>query len=588
MKHRLSKTSKMIIAISSITLLMIILYILFAQYTIKEYEIISEETENLYAEKIISSSDRTLKSYINRYTQELEFLLRQSYFCEEEKRILEEGTPNDLLEFFQKNMIYKDLPYTSMIAIDNDTIILSYDLSKGQILPGDIITTINRNGCICAGKDGNAYLSFCKRSENGVVYGLFIELDDFFRETLGEYDQSEYYEISLYDANNGYFAYQEGNATYAIKENSEKIGEAHGLNYIKQTYDTGTISTSFYQNSGYISGESYRARIHSIPAPLTNNGRLSIAVSINYDVLSAPLHKVIQQTIYASIFVTAFLLICIFALFLILRKHNETLLQINALKEKNHELSLLHEQMNTNLHHQRLETIGTLTSGIAHEFNNLLTPIMGYSIMAIDKIDSEDSHDILQDYLTQIYDSASRAKTLIRRISDLSRKNSDLTMKPSLFDSMVKKGIETALAAKPTNIQVKIQLQAKDVSITANALQISQMVLNLVLNAVQALQHIPDGMITIHSYFKENKVFLSISDNGPGIAPEDHAKVFEPFYTTKETGKGTGLGLAIVQQIVEEHSGTIELQNSPERGASFLIAFPAQITVSSEALEDQL
>lgn len=588
MKHHLSKTSKMIIAISSITLLMIILYILFAQYTIKEYEIISQETENLYAEKIISSSDRTLKSYINRYSQELEFLLRQSYFCEEEKRILDEGTPNDLLEFFQKNMIYKDLPYTSMIAIDNDTIILSYDLSKGQILPGDIITTINRNGCICAGKAGNAYLSFCKRSENGVVYGLFIELDDFFRETLGEYDQSEYYEISLYDANNGYFAYQEGNATYAIKENSEKIGEAHGLNYIKQAYDTGTISSSFYQNSGYISGESYRARIHSIPAPLTNNGRLSIAVSINYDVLSAPLHKVIQQTIYASIFVTVFLLICIFALFLILRKHNETLLQINALKEKNHELSLLHEQMNTNLHHQRLETIGTLTSGIAHEFNNLLTPIMGYSIMAIDKIDSEDSHDILQDYLTQIYDSASRAKTLIRRISDLSRKNSDLTMKPSLFDPMVKKGIETALAAKPTNIQVKIQLQAKDVSITANALQISQMVLNLVLNAVQALQHIPDGMITIHSYFKENKVFLSISDNGPGIAPEDHAKVFEPFYTTKETGKGTGLGLAIVQQIVEEHSGTIELQNSPERGASFLIAFPAQITVSSEALEDQL
>lgn len=574
--NTLHKNKKMYILTGVIAALLVIFYALFAWYTVGKYELISEQIESLYAEKIIASSDRTLKSYIDRYQEELTYIIHRKDFQAQEAKILEEGTPDALLDYFKEQMVPGDLSYTDMVAIDNDTIVLSYDLSKGQILRKDIIQTINRGGCICAGKGGEAYLAFYERSENGVVYGLFINLAEFFETALGKTDETENYEISLYDAKNPYYVYQMKDVVHAEQEPSEKVFKEKGLSYIQEAYEENKVTTNFYQNRNYGSGKLYRARIHSMPAYQTDNQLLSIAVSINYDKISAPAYVVIRRMIYAAVFIVICLIVFVMSMFYIIYRHNESLMEINNLKVKNRELSLLHDQMNDNLHHQRLETIGTLTSGIAHEFNNLLSPIMGYSVMALDVAEGEGEKEDLEDYLVEIYNSTKNAKTLIRRISDLSRKNSDMTIMQVEFDPLIRKEMEAIIATKPSNMIVNVNYQAEDAMITANPMQVSQMVLNLVINSIQAIQEAGNktGEITVVTSCDTERVSLKVQDNGPGISKENLEKIYEPFFTTKEAGKGTGLGLAIVQQVVEEHRGTIEVQSEVGTGTTFSITFP--------------
>ena len=106
-----------------------------------------------------------------------------------------------------------------------------------------------------------------------------------------------------------------------------------------------------------------------------------------------------------------------------------------------------------------------------------------------------------------------------------------------------------------------------------NETQLSQMLLNLVLNAFQAMEN-RKGTVTVYSGLEDDQVELRVSDTGTGIPEEIKKQIFEPFFTTKEAGKGTGLGLAIVQQVVEEHKGSIKVQSQEGMGSEFIVKLP--------------
>lgn len=251
--------------------------------------------------------------------------------------------------------------------------------------------------------------------------------------------------------------------------------------------------------------------------------------------------------------------------------------EARALREKNDAMESLLQKTRELAHHQRLETLGTLTSSIAHEFNNLLTPIMGYSLMALEKLQPEEE---LYDDLLEIYQSSRKAKTIISRLSDLSRKGTESVFRPIFPDELVRKTLDVAMPAKPKPVEVKLNLNCWDQRITANEIQIQQLLLNLILNAFQAMGE-NGGLLTISTSFDESNVRFEVKDTGCGIPKEMQHKIFEPFFTTKESGKGTGLGLAIAAQVVEDHKGKIKVHSHVGEGTSMVVSIPRNRTVDT-------
>ena len=133
--------------------------------------------------------------------------------------------------------------------------------------------------------------------------------------------------------------------------------------------------------------------------------------------------------------------------------------------------------------------------------------------------------------------------------------------------------VRVAEPAKGENIQVQMNLNCWDQRLEANEIQLSQLILNLILNSFHAMETM-GGILTITTSFDESHIQLQVTDTGCGISRENQPKIFEPFFTTKETGKGTGLGLAIVAQVVEDHRGTIRVRSKEGSGTTFLVRLP--------------
>ena len=298
-----------------------------------------------------------------------------------------------------------------------------------------------------------------------------------------------------------------------------------------------------------------------------------------------PLYPQVMEHIYleaaeksTQLLVRSFVSILLGLLFLLLhagilyaenRKAAKELRQLNERQKKLEEINRQTQQL---AHHQRLETIGTLTSSISHEFNNLLTPIMSYSLMTLEKLPPEEEE--LADNLIEIFNASEKAKEIISRLSDLSRKNSPNTFRSLSLDALVQRTLSVAMPAKPKGVEVKLNLNCWDQRIRANEIQITQLLLNLILNAFHAMEE--TGMLVIDTSFDEQYVNLSVTDSGRGIPENIREKIFEPFFTTKDSSKGTGLGLAIAAQVVEDHAGTIQVTSKPGEGTTFTVRIPRQ------------
>lgn len=220
------------------------------------------------------------------------------------------------------------------------------------------------------------------------------------------------------------------------------------------------------------------------------------------------------------------------------------------------------------VHAEKLSTLGIFATGIAHEFNNPLHGIMGFA----QHLQGETDPAVINEYSQEIV-------TLTRRLSEMTKglnlyarasQLSDLlpVQIPQLLDEAVK------MAAFSTVLdEVSIVRQYEPVpDMHANPNELNQVFVNLILNAVQAMN--ARGCLTLSAGVENKNLLVRIQDTGPGIAPQDLAKIFAPFFTTKERGKGTGLGLYVVQTLVKKYGGSIEPISQPGNGTTFRIQFP--------------
>lgn len=229
-------------------------------------------------------------------------------------------------------------------------------------------------------------------------------------------------------------------------------------------------------------------------------------------------------------------------------------------------------ELQAQLHHsQRLEALGTLAGGLAHDLNNVLVPILALTQMTARRLPQGSQE---QRNLETVLKSVERAKDLVARILTFSRKG---TLGVSEFNlgAVIPEGLEMLRALIPTTIDIRTELQPVP-AMRGDPGQWHQVLMNLLTNAAHAIGF-HRGRITVElGPHEKGGIRFAVRDTGAGMDEETRRRALEPFFTTRKVGEGTGLGLSVVHGIVTAHGGAIEIETAPGQGTCFSIILPVR------------
>lgn len=443
--------------------------------------------------------------------------------------------------------------------------------------------------------NGEVYLLLKRESSNGDVLSFVIDSKGYFQTLV----------LNLRLGTSGYIVVKDSRGTILMHPSDEQLG-IHVIEGRHQIYPEADLNSLTEMTAGQLSGEegieeyySYwwlepdMPRVKKISAytPIyIGDDFLVVSAVIAYDDLYAPLAEGVFKLL--MVFLGAFVTITVIAWCLVrlMLQRRKDIQEIAYLTELNQILEEMHQSEETTAHQQRLQIIGTMTGGVAHEFNNLLTPIMGYAELLLLELAESDSPD-LYDYVEEIYEASAKAKEIIQQISSLSRKNMETVYKNINAEKILKRAIKMVISVCPANVRLIEDVDFKNAYILGNETQINQMILNIAVNAIHAIGH-QEGTITIKGTIVESTdpelykfsssirdnwsryIRIDIADTGCGMSEEILNQIFDPFFTTKRDRKGTGLGLTLVEQIVRSHKGYAYVKSRLEEGSVFRIYLP--------------
>lgn len=565
-----SRRSLLFFLVPALSLGIIILGLILSIQAFQRGQKLTLTSQDSQLMKTAQSVDNDIIGHFNWYSSDFCFLIRRSGLDVYQRAWLTgQDDGSSLVAYLKDSPLLQLRGITAMVAVQDDQAILSTDgrldytflTSLGMV--GETEVGISRDG------DGKLYVSMFLTWEE-VDYAILIDGEEFFATTEEQSAAGPNDRLLLLDSTGQYYFHRDQNGAHIhpVAELLETGSDHPGLERLQSAQESGKAVIDFYDiQEG--NGDSYTARLVALPASGNINGCFTVGLFNNYDETSRPLQTNFIHMMLCGGLIMLGVLLFLFFILQIRRQSRQVEEELRLLREKAETMEELNRQTQELAHHQRLETIGTLTSSIAHEFNNLLTPIMGYSILILEKIPSQESESY--DNALEIYNASRKAKEIIARLSALSRKNTPLTFQPVAPDPLVERVLEVSAAACPKNVTVEKSLACPDVFISGNETQLFQMLLNLVLNAFQALEAV-GGTVTVSTFAGAGTVSFRVADNGPGIPEDILPRIFDPFFTTKGSGKGTGLGLAIVRQVAEDHGGTVSAQPGP--GACFTVTIP--------------
>ena len=313
-----------------------------------------------------------------------------------------------------------------------------------------------------------------------------------------------------------------------------------------------------------------------------------VSAVVDYDDFYEPVQQSFVKVALIFGGVALVLVLFMFQMFRLQERDRRSATEISDLKTLNQTLEELHRSEESLAHGQRLQMMGTLTGGIAHEFNNFLTPITGYAdlIMA----DADPGSEIY-DNAMEISEAAQKAQEVVKQISSMSRKNVETVYDAVSVEGLLHRTRKLVETNCPKNVELKEENELSGECVLGNATQLQQVMLNISINAIHAIGA-EGGKLTIRgsvvprselaALFPEEKiseewssyVCLSVTDTGCGMDKETMQHIFEPFFTTKKTGEGTGLGLALADQIIRTHRGRIRAESTIGRGTTFYVYLP--------------
>lgn len=525
--------------------------------------ILTEKDTQLYS--LMRSDDINLENSINAFVREAETFLERKVLQQEIENWRSSGSKDSLKKYISNNTLGNNPVYADLVMNYKGKILCSATGKKDYTS----VTTDDASGFhICRDEDGVYYLAYHHEAQGGITYDALIDLERLYSTTIGS---SQERETMLIDSSSTIMIVPGADGAVIEPVDGEADEKTSNFREFLLSCQSSGIADGISAELADDDGKEYTARMVALPSGSTVNGEFAMGMIVNYEETVAPSRTAAGEILIfgglAMLGVVGLLLLLIF----MRRANDANYAELNVLKKKNQAMEDINRKMQALAHHQRLETIGTMTASIAHDFNNLLTPIMGYSIMTMEMLPA-DATD-LQDNLMEIYDASVKAKDIVTRLAELTKKGKEENFKEIDVDEVIQSALKVTLPAKPKNVEVKGNFKAEDNRIKADETQISQLVMNIVLNAYDAMRE-KGGTLLVSTRISGEEVVLRFKDDGCGMDADTMSRIFDPFYTTKESGKGTGLGLAIVAQIVETHGGKIYVDSEPGKGTEFRIYLP--------------
>lgn len=525
---------------------------------------ILEEKDNQFY-STLRSDDISIENSLDSLMREADSFFERNLLKQYRTQWEETGKTGRLKAYFESNTLKTNPVYTDLLMTRNDKVIVS----ASGYLRYSFLNGSDSRGCrLARNEEDGHFLVYEYDAGDNIRYAAVIDFGQLYTNAFGD---TPIQGLMLMDrtgtvlirrpAQEVIVTRVDGDDGYNVEECKEFLLSC------QKNRRAGGASIELVNEEG----KKYTARMVVIPSSGTTNSEFALGMFVNYEAAAKPSKAAARKLLVYGGFAIGGVLMLIFMLILLRRLNRARDTELEDLKKRNETVEEINQKMLALAHHQRLETIGTMTASIAHEFNNLLTPIMGYSIMSMEML-PEDAVEI-QENLMEVYNASVKAKDIVTRLSDLSKKGREENFAELNPNETIRSALKITLPAKPKNVEVKGSFSASKSLIRGDATQISQLVMNITLNAYDAMRE-DGGTLFVSTKVEDGSIVVKFRDSGPGMSPETVARIFDPFYTTKESGKGTGLGLAIAAQIVDTHGGRIYVDSHPGEGTEFRISFP--------------
>ena len=550
-----------------------------------QWSIIEKQREQMMV--IAKSISKSIDNYIDGCYTNMELLCNQPDFAASVENYLSHGETESL-----KQVLEAAIWETPALAAD---ICLTDQSGRPVVdfISGGAYSLINE-ASVQEGK-----LAVYSGSENMLFLGLSLKISDN-ASLLFLIDMNELYDSTAAFASlgdKGYVMIKTSDGLIIMHPLEEQLGEDvldgrrelypdldySDLENLVARQKTGADGIDTYYSYWWADESPRRIRKISAYTSVSVAEDFLIVSAVNdYSELVRPIWHIAFMMILAAALITfgiMWLLRRLYSDYKKVEQENQYLRKLNSSLE---EMTRRQEKLQ---HDQRLQMIGTLVSGITHEFSNLLTPIMGLSEMLLDDLSETDP---TREDIEAIYNSSCKAKEIIQQITSLGRKNLDLAFRAISLDETVLRTLKIATASLPEGVELITEVDFEGNCILGSSTQISQVILNLCTNAIHAMKDGAGQLRVLGSIEEENAAkyaVLRFCDNGIGMDAATLKQIFDPFFTTKHADKGTGLGLSIVQNIIELHHGRITVESELGVGTTFTLRLPIVLTDKTEKRE---
>lgn len=577
----MKKNKKTLIAAIPLFLIVILVFAGFGVW--KKYRdtlMQNQEEQMLLITRILSEN---MAMSTEEYEESLSFLAKTA-----------ENRPQDEAKQLYREFIDTQTSFITNLYLEDEQGKLSESVKDVQIVSSQLLTQSSAKNSIYMEKDtgGKIYNVYKRVLKDGRKICLMIDTEKYYQKLIS----------GIHIGTNGYIVVKDAEGTIIMHPKKEQWGipviagrkkmypdlDYSSLEKMIEDQKKRKEGISHYYSYWWTNEERPRVQKISAYSPIQiGDSFWVVSAVIDYDDLYEPIAEGFLKMvcIFVGILLAAGIAVVLFGR--VMRDMRRAVREINDLKELNEQLEKMHRSEQSIAHQQRLQIMGTMTGGIAHEFNNFLTPIMGYAELLMMEL-PEGSEE--QDSAKEIYEASEKAKDVVRQISSLSRKNVETVYKNISIKKFMTRAERMMESVCTSLIHMESEFRVDDEMILGNATQLNQVLLNVCVNAVHAIgknqgnikischseekEKLAQGVIEKLSDVWKKYIHIQVKDNGCGMDKETLRQIFDPFFTTKKGGEGTGLGLALAEQIITSHKGYIYAESKKGEGSTFHIYLP--------------
>lgn len=538
--------------------------------------------ESRHLNSIVSTSARGLEWMLSGYQSQIAALVERGEFGRAEARYAETGDLAVMRQLMNRpDVLQQSMPY-SMGVYDGQGAFLAASDDSFPAAGED--TDFGDGVLLRQAADGVFWFVFREDSALGFRYELAVPVRTLFSYHADGAKVGRHGYLFLLDERAGFFAYSGGGDTVAVSaaQAAEDFPdmEPSALVALSQRGITSPEDYEVYrypwrwQDGDSDGGGKADETLVVTYALSLGQGRLIMGAAVSFEEFNAFLSNILNEValVICMELGGAIILLVMAAWMFTLNRRDA--LELAAVREKADLMEEINRQQQSLAHTERLQQLGVMTSGIVHECNNMLTPIMSQSLLLLEQLADQENSPQFENAL-DIYEASEKARDVLRRMSSMSKKDVDMGFKTIELGGLLRKTLALASMAKDPHIQQELFLPKEPVYVSGNEQLLTQAFLNLCINACQAMG--TEGTLSIvaerESRSGRDYVRVEVRDTGAGIEESSLGSIYDPFFTTKGE-QGTGLGLAICQKIIETHKGTISAANRPEGGAVFTVRLP--------------